>query len=66
LASEFRLTYRGEDLGLFRLAHPPGMHNVRNAAAAAAVALYLSVSAELIREGLFNLPAWAAALTSRV
>ena len=52
LASEFRVTYRGEDLGLFRLAHPPGMHNVRNAAAAAAVALYLSVSADLIREGL--------------
>src|SRR5881398_1663951 len=51
-ASEFRLTYRGEDLGLFRLTHPPGMHNVRNAAAAAAVALYLSVPAELIREGL--------------
>jgi UDP-N-acetylmuramate--alanine ligase len=52
LASEFRLTYRGEDLGLFRLTHPPGMHNVRNAAAAAAVALYLSVPADLIREGL--------------
>ena len=41
LGSEFRLTYRGDDLGLFQLAHPPGMHNVRNAAAAAAVALYL-------------------------
>src|ERR1700730_6368153 len=52
LASEFRLTYRGEDLGLFRLSHPPGMHNVRNAAAAAAVALYLSVPSDLIREGL--------------
>jgi len=52
LASEFRLTHRGEDLGLFRLTHPPGMHNVRNAAAAAAVALYLSVPADLIREGL--------------
>ncbi|HXN95623.1 MAG TPA: UDP-N-acetylmuramate--L-alanine ligase, partial [Candidatus Acidoferrales bacterium] len=52
LASEFRLTYRGEDLGWFRLTHPPGMHNVRNAAAAAAVALYLSVPADLIREGL--------------
>jgi len=50
--SEFRLTYRGEDLGLFRLFHPPGMHNVRNAAAAAAVALYLNVPADLIREGL--------------
>src|SRR6202158_6099247 len=52
LESEFRLTYRGEDLCLFRLTHPPGIHNVRNAAAAAAVALYLNVPAELIREGL--------------
>jgi UDP-N-acetylmuramate--alanine ligase len=50
--SEFRLTYKGEDLGLFQLTHPPGMHNVRNAAAAAAVALYLNVPADLIREGL--------------
>jgi UDP-N-acetylmuramate--alanine ligase len=50
--SEFRLTYKGEDLGIFQLPHPPGLHNVRNAAAAAAVALYLSVPAELIREGL--------------
>ena len=54
LASEFRLTYKGEDLGLFRLRHPPGIHNVRNAAAAAAVALYLNVPAELIRQGLAN------------
>ena len=51
-SSEFRLTFKGEDLGLFRLPHPPGIHNVRNAAAAAAVALYLNVPAELIREGL--------------
>jgi UDP-N-acetylmuramate--alanine ligase len=50
--SEFRLTYKGEDLGLFQLPHPPGIHNVRNAAAAAAVALYLNVPAELIRDGL--------------
>jgi UDP-N-acetylmuramate--alanine ligase len=54
LGSEFRLTYKGDDLGLFRLAHPPGMHNVRNAAAAAAVALYLDVPSDLIREGLFK------------
>jgi len=54
LESEFRLTYKGEDLGLFRLPHPPGIHNVRNAAAAAAVALYLNVPAELIRQGLAN------------
>jgi len=50
--SSFRLTYKGDDLGVFCLAHPPGMHNVRNAAAAAAVGLYLSVPAELIREGM--------------
>jgi UDP-N-acetylmuramate--alanine ligase len=52
LASEFRLSYRGEDLGLFRINTPPGVHNVRNAAAAAAVALYLNIPADLIREGL--------------
>jgi UDP-N-acetylmuramate--alanine ligase len=52
LRSEFRLTYRGEDLGPFQLHTPPGMHNVRNAAAAAAVALYLNIPAELIRVGL--------------
>jgi UDP-N-acetylmuramate--alanine ligase len=52
LGSEFRLSYKGEDLGLFHLPHPPGVHNVRNAAAAAAVALYLNVPADLIREGL--------------
>jgi UDP-N-acetylmuramate--alanine ligase len=39
---------------MFRLPHPPGIHNVRNAAAAAAVALYLSVPTDLIREGLSN------------
>lgn len=52
LGSEFHLTYRGDDLGTFSLQHPPGIHNVRNAAAAAAVALYLSVPSDLIREGL--------------
>lgn len=52
LGSEFRLTYKGDDLGVFNLIHPPGIHNVRNAAAAAAVALYLNVPADLIREGL--------------
>jgi UDP-N-acetylmuramate--alanine ligase len=50
--SEFRLTHKGDDLGVFQLPHPPGIHNVRNAVAAAAVALYLNVPAELIREGL--------------
>jgi UDP-N-acetylmuramate--alanine ligase len=52
LDSRFRLTFRGEDLGLFHLPSPPGIHNVRNAAAAAAVGLYLDVPADLIREGL--------------
>jgi UDP-N-acetylmuramate--alanine ligase len=52
LGSEFRLTYRGDDLGEFRLHTPPGIHNVRNAAGAAAVGLYLNVPADLIREGL--------------
>jgi UDP-N-acetylmuramate--alanine ligase len=54
MGSEFRLTYKGEELGMFQLPHPPGVHNVRNAAAAAAVALYLNVSTDLIREGLGN------------
>jgi len=52
LKSEFRLTYKGDDLGTFHLCHTPGVHNVRNAAAAAAVALYLNVASDLIREGL--------------
>ncbi len=54
LVSEFRLTYHGDDLGLFRLPSPPGIHNVRNAAAAAAVGLSLNVPADLIRAGLAN------------
>jgi UDP-N-acetylmuramate--alanine ligase len=52
LSSNFRLIYRGEDLGKFHLPGPPGVHNVRNAAAAAAVGLYLNVPADLIRAGL--------------
>jgi UDP-N-acetylmuramate--alanine ligase len=52
LASEFRLKYHDDDLGMFRLPSPPGIHNVRNAAAAAAVGLSLNVPAELIRAGL--------------
>jgi UDP-N-acetylmuramate--alanine ligase len=52
LSSEFRLKYHGEDLGLFQLPSPPGIHNVRNAAAAAGVALSLNVPADLIRAGL--------------
>jgi UDP-N-acetylmuramate--alanine ligase len=52
LESRFRLTHRGQDLGLFALHGPPGLHNVRNAAAAAAVGLYLDVTPDQIREGL--------------
>jgi UDP-N-acetylmuramate--alanine ligase len=52
LSSEFRLKYHDEDLGLFQLPSPPGIHNVRNAAAAAGVALSLNVPADLIRAGL--------------
>src|SRR5258705_2581809 len=51
-SSEFRITFTGVDLGMFLLPHPPGIHTVRNAAAAAAVALYLNVASDLIREGL--------------
>jgi len=51
LESRFRLTYHGENLGFFRLPSPPGIHNVRNAAAAAAVALHLNIPADLIRLG---------------
>ena len=54
LSSRFRLIYRGDDLGEFFLPGPPGIHNVRNAAAAAAVALFLNVPADLIRAGLEN------------
>jgi len=52
LASAFRLKYHGDDLGIFRLPSPPGIHNVRNATAAAAVGLALNVPADLIRAGL--------------
>ena len=52
MESEFGLSYRGEDLGRFHLPAPTGIHNVSNAAAAAAVGLYLNVPTELIREGL--------------
>jgi UDP-N-acetylmuramate--alanine ligase len=52
--SEFRLTYRGDDLGTFQIPTPPGIHNVRNAAAAAAVGLHVSLPVELIRTGLAN------------
>src|SRR5256714_894200 len=46
LRSEFRLIYKGDDLGVFQLFHPPGIHNVRNAAAAAAAPADLNVPAD--------------------
>jgi UDP-N-acetylmuramate--alanine ligase len=52
LSSQFRLKFHGDDLGTFRLPSPPGIHNVRNAAAGAAVGLALNVPADLIRAGL--------------
>ncbi|MGH9732996.1 MAG: UDP-N-acetylmuramate--L-alanine ligase [Candidatus Acidiferrales bacterium] len=52
LSSEFRLVHKGEDLGLFKLPAPPGIHNVRNAAAAASVALSLNIQPDVIREAL--------------
>ena len=52
LSSHFRLAFHGDDLGIFHLPSPPGIHNVLNAAAAAAVGLALNVPADLIRAGL--------------
>jgi UDP-N-acetylmuramate--alanine ligase len=51
MTSRFRLQSRGEDLGEFIL-HVPGMHNVLNATAAAAVARELEVPIDKIRAGL--------------
>ena len=51
MSSKFRLQFRGEDLGVFSL-KVPGMHNVLNATAAAAVAHELEVPGEKIRAGL--------------
>ena len=51
LQSDFRLKFRGADLGEFHL-QVPGMHNVLNAMAATAVGLELKVEPEKIRRGL--------------
>ncbi len=51
LASEFRLHFRGRDLGCFRL-HVPGAHNILNATAAVAVALEREIPVDTIREAL--------------
>jgi len=50
-ASEFRLRYRGADLGRFHL-RIPGRHNVLNAMAAITVAVELEVKPDVIREAL--------------
>jgi UDP-N-acetylmuramate--alanine ligase len=50
-SSDFRLRYRGADLGRFHL-RIPGRHNVLNAMAAACVALELEVKPDAIREAL--------------
>ena len=49
--ANFISTYRGRDLGCFRL-HVPGAHNVLNATAAVAVGLELEIPIETIREAL--------------
>ncbi len=49
--SYFRVNYRGDDLGEFRL-RVPGAHNVSNATAAIAVGIGLDVPVEDIRRGL--------------
>ena len=50
-ASDFRLEFRGRDLGRFHL-NVAGQHNVLNSMAAVAVALELDVKPDTIREGL--------------
>jgi UDP-N-acetylmuramate--alanine ligase len=49
--NDFLVTYRGKDLGEFRL-HVPGMHNILNATAAIAVGIGLDVDVEQIRSAL--------------
>jgi len=51
--SEFRASFRGQNLGPFRLA-VPGLHNVSNALAAIAVGMELDVPTDLIRKGLVS------------
>ncbi|MBK9308696.1 MAG: UDP-N-acetylmuramate--L-alanine ligase [Nitrospira sp.] len=49
--AEFRASFRGKNLGPFRLAIP-GIHNVSNALAAIAIGVELEVPSDLIRKGL--------------
>jgi UDP-N-acetylmuramate--alanine ligase len=50
-ASDFRLAWRGRDLGEFHL-NAAGRHNIENAMAAGLVALELEIPADTIRQGL--------------
>ena len=52
-ATFFGVTYRGRDLGEFRL-HVPGLHNVLNATAAIAVGIGLDIPVPHIQEALEN------------
>jgi UDP-N-acetylmuramate--alanine ligase len=52
-ATCFRVDYRGNDLGEFRL-HVPGVHNVLNATAAIAVGVGLDIPVARIQEALEN------------
>jgi UDP-N-acetylmuramate--alanine ligase len=49
--SYFRVRYRGQDLGEFKL-HVPGVHNILNATAAIAVGIGLDINIEQIRAAL--------------
>jgi UDP-N-acetylmuramate--alanine ligase len=49
--SQFKVTYKDQGLGEFRL-HVPGVHNVLNATAAIAVGIGLDIPADQIRSGL--------------
>ncbi len=49
--SQFRVHYRGQDLGTFHL-YVPGQHNVLNATAAVAVGIGLDVAPDAIRRAL--------------
>jgi UDP-N-acetylmuramate--alanine ligase len=51
--SRFEVTYKGRNLGEFRL-HVPGVHNVLNATAAIAVGFGLDISLDEIRTALGN------------
>jgi UDP-N-acetylmuramate--alanine ligase len=49
--TEFKVTYKNQNLGEFRL-HVPGVHNVLNATAAIAVGVGLDIPPDQIRSGL--------------